>query len=99
MKVVKVAIYPLYYKEGATKAFNGGSDLALAVVEVTDPRFKNIKFIRDFLASLNLQRLQFLELKGGNRLGKIKLAGYPLSINHKKGNQYWSECFMYYDIG
>ena len=44
LSVTKVAVYPIYYKDGGIHSFRAGSDIALAIVEITDPRYRHNQF-------------------------------------------------------
>ena len=43
MRVLKYSIYPKYYE---TRNFLDGSDIALAIAEIDDPRYTNSSFER-----------------------------------------------------
>ena len=38
MTISKISVYPSYYNEGQSIGFKGGTDIAIAVAEITDPR-------------------------------------------------------------
>ena len=42
--MTKVAVYPMYYTDGPRLSYKGGSDIALAIVEITDPRYRFSQF-------------------------------------------------------
>ena len=48
MTVIKIEIHPDYYYDGRQCGFQNGSDIALAIVEITDPRYTSESFADNF---------------------------------------------------